>query len=91
MRLNRVFIGKYEPIRRPHNVVDASLLGRIQQAKQDLMARGKDVVSVREIQRSSPPALPTGSGTALSGSDVVAMLNDGVALLGRGAGRRTFP
>ena len=54
MRLNRVFIGKYEPIRRPINAVDDSLIGRIEKARQDLTATGKDVVSVREIQRSSP-------------------------------------
>jgi hypothetical protein len=53
MRLNRVFIGKYEPIRRPINAVDDSLLGRIEKARQDLKARGKGVVPVREIQRSS--------------------------------------
>jgi hypothetical protein len=49
MRLNRLFIGKYEPIRRPINSVDDSLVGRIQKARQDLTARGKDVVPVREI------------------------------------------
>lgn len=58
MRLNRLFIGKYEPIRRPTNFVDASLVGRIQKARQDLTARGKDVVPVREIQRSAPESLP---------------------------------
>jgi hypothetical protein len=61
MRLNRVFIGKYEPIRRPQNAVDASLVGRIQQAKQNLIARGKDVASVRQIKRASP-AVPNGNG-----------------------------
>jgi hypothetical protein len=62
MRLNRVFIGKYEPIRRPVNAVDGSLLGRIQKAKRDLTARGKDVVAVREMHRSTkavPFLLPT--------------------------------
>ena len=54
MRLNRVFIGKYEPIRRPINAVDDSLISRIEKARQDLKARGKSVVPVREIQRSSP-------------------------------------
>ena len=54
MRLNRVFIGKYEPIRRPINAVDDSLIDRIEKARQDLKARGKGVVAVREIQRSSP-------------------------------------
>ena len=58
MRLTRMFIGKYEPIRRPINAVDDSLIGRIQKARQDLTARGKDVVSVREVRRSSPNALP---------------------------------
>ena len=61
MRLNRMFIGKYEPIRRPTNAVDDSLIGRIQKARQALTARGKDVVSVREIQRSSPKALSDAS------------------------------
>ena len=54
MRLNRVFIGKYEPIRRPINAVDDSLIVRIEKARQDLKARGKGVVPVRDIQRSSP-------------------------------------
>jgi hypothetical protein len=54
MRLNRMFIGKYEPIRRPINIVDDSLIGRIEKARQDLKARGIGVVPVREIQRSSP-------------------------------------
>ena len=58
MRLNRMFIGKYEPIRRPTYAVDHSLMGRIQEAKRELMARGKDVVPVRESERASPSALP---------------------------------
>lgn len=49
MRLNRLFIGKFEPIRRPTNAVNEALLGRMQQAKQALRARGKDVVSVRDV------------------------------------------
>jgi len=57
MRLNRMFIGKYEPIRRPVYAVDASLMGRLQKAKKELTARGKDVVSVRESDRASPSAL----------------------------------
>ena len=48
MRLNRMFIGKYEPIRRPTNTVDGSLMRRIQEAKRDLAARGKDVVPMKE-------------------------------------------
>jgi hypothetical protein len=38
--------------------VDHSLLGRIQKAKIELVARGKDVVSVMESERASPSALP---------------------------------
>ena len=60
MRLNRVFIGKYEPIRRPINSVDGSLIRRIQKARQELTARGKDVVPVRDMtQRTCPKALPS--------------------------------
>jgi hypothetical protein len=51
-----MFIGKYEPLRRPVYAVDASLMGRLQKAKKELTARGKDVVSVRETDRASPSA-----------------------------------
>lgn len=58
MRLNRLFIGKYEPISRPINAVNDSLIGRIQKARQELALRGKDVVSVRASAGSSPKAPP---------------------------------
>jgi hypothetical protein len=48
MRLNRLFIGKYEPIRRPANAVDDALMRRVHKARQELTARGKDIVPVRE-------------------------------------------
>jgi hypothetical protein len=60
MRLNRLFIGKYEPIRRPANAVDDALMRRVHKARQELTARGKDMVPVREnAQRSSPKGFPS--------------------------------
>jgi len=63
MRLNRIFIGKYEPIRRPVYAVDDSLMDRIQKAKRALTARGKDVVSIRESGPASLSAMPILSTT----------------------------
>jgi len=74
MRLNRMFIGKYEPIRRPVYAVDDSLMGRLQKAKKELTARGKDVVSVRESERVSSSASPRLSTTNRR-SDSSAVLN----------------
>ena len=71
MRLNRMFIGKYEPIRRPIYAVDDSLMGRIQKAKTELMARGKDVVAVRESERAPPNALAILSTNRRSDSSAV--------------------
>ena len=74
MRLNRIFIGKYEPIRRPVYAVDDSLMGRLQKAKRELTARGKDVVSVREGERASPSA-PSNLSTTNQRSDLAAVLS----------------
>ena len=54
MRLRRLFIGKYTAIRRPVMAIDASLASRIEKARQELVAKGKDVVSVRS-RRTAPP------------------------------------
>ena len=55
MRLPRLFIGKYTAIRRPVMPIDASLASRIEQARQELVAKGKDVVSVRSRRGHAPP------------------------------------
>lgn len=54
MRLTRLFIGKYEAIRRPATPVDDALMSRIEKARYELLARGKDVVSVRAVARPLP-------------------------------------
>jgi hypothetical protein len=58
LRLSRLFLGKYEEIRRPVNLVDESLVGRIDKARQELRAQGKEVVSVRAVPRPAPKTLP---------------------------------
>jgi hypothetical protein len=44
--LRRMFIGGYQEIRRPVNVVDESLMTRIEEAREQLRLQGKDVIAV---------------------------------------------
>jgi hypothetical protein len=46
VQLRRLFIGGYQEIRRPINVVDESLMTRIEKAKEELQLQGKDVIAV---------------------------------------------
>jgi hypothetical protein len=44
--LRKLFIGGYQEIRRPVNVVDESLMNRIDEAREQLRLQGKDVIAV---------------------------------------------
>jgi hypothetical protein len=44
--LRRLFIGGYQELRRPVNVVDESLMTRIERAREQLRLQGKDVIAV---------------------------------------------
>lgn len=46
MDLRRLFIGGYQEIRRPVNVVDESLMTRMEEAREQLRLQGKDVIAV---------------------------------------------
>ena len=46
MDLRKLFIGGYQEIRRPVNVVDESLMTRIEEARHQLQLQGKDVIAV---------------------------------------------
>jgi hypothetical protein len=46
MQLSRLFVGGYQELRRPTNVVDESLMSRIDKARDDLRRQGKDVTPV---------------------------------------------
>ena len=46
MDLRKLFIGGYQEIRRPVNVVDESLMTRIDEAREQLRLQGKDVIAV---------------------------------------------
>ncbi|HET8697791.1 MAG TPA: hypothetical protein VFO94_09915 [Gammaproteobacteria bacterium] len=46
MDLRRLFIGGYQELRRPVNVVDESLMTRIERAREQLRLQGKDVIAV---------------------------------------------
>lgn len=55
----RLFIGGYRELRRPVNVVDESLMARIEAARRRLQLEGKDIKPVRFVrQRSRPLAAP---------------------------------
>lgn len=52
----RLFIGKHRELRRPENVVDESLIARMEEARRRLKIEGKDikpVLTVRERQQQS--------------------------------------
>jgi len=51
--LRKLFIGGYQEIRRPVNVVDKSLMTRIEEARKQLALQGKDVTAVLQ---SAPKA-----------------------------------
>ncbi|HEX5050121.1 MAG TPA: hypothetical protein VFX89_23615 [Gammaproteobacteria bacterium] len=46
MDLRKLFIGGYQELRRPVNVVDESLMTRIEEARKQLALQGKDVIAV---------------------------------------------
>ncbi len=46
MQLPRLFVGGYHELRRPENVVDETLMTRIEEARQLLRLQGKDVTPV---------------------------------------------
>jgi len=58
MRLDRLFVGGYREIRRPVIPVNESLMSRIEKARQDLLAKGKEVVSARVTHCSPPGGAP---------------------------------
>ena len=68
MQLRRLFIGGYQEIRRPINVVDESLMTRIEKAKEELQLQGKDVIAVLgpspEPQRELPVFARQGLGAS---------------------------
>ena len=53
MDLRKLFIGGYQEIRRPVNVVDESLMTRIEEARKQLALQGKEVIAVLQ---SAPKA-----------------------------------
>jgi hypothetical protein len=46
VQLRRLFVGGYQELRRPINVVDESLMTRIEKAREELQLQGKDVIAV---------------------------------------------
>ena len=46
MDLRKLFIGGYQELRRPINVVDESLMTRIEAAREQLRLQGKQVIAV---------------------------------------------
>ena len=49
-----MFIGGYQEIRRPVNVVDESLMTRIEEARKQLQLQGKDVIAVLQSVPERP-------------------------------------
>ena len=46
MDLRKLFIGGYQEIRRPVNVVDETLMTKIAEAREQLRLQGKEVIAV---------------------------------------------
>lgn len=59
MQLRRLFVGGYHELRRPVHTVDESLMRRIEQAREQLLLQGKDVVPVLGVARPAPKPLPS--------------------------------
>ncbi len=51
----RLFIGGYRELRRPVNVVDESLMARIEAARRRLQLEGKDIKPVRTVRELERP------------------------------------
>jgi hypothetical protein len=49
-----MFIGGYQELRRPVNVVDESLMTRIEEAREQLRLQGKDVIAVLQAVPKPP-------------------------------------
>ena len=59
MNLTRLFIGGHRELRRPTNVVDESLMRRIEEARDRLRLEGKEVRPVRTVGEREARPLPT--------------------------------
>jgi hypothetical protein len=72
MQLRRLFVGGYQELRRPINVVDESLMTRIEKAREELQLQGKDVIAVlgpsAEPHRELPAYTRKGSSAITSDS-----------------------
>ena len=58
MQLRRLFIGGYQELRRPMNVVDETLMTRIEKAREELQLQGKDVIAVLGPSQEPHKELP---------------------------------
>ena len=72
MDLRRLFVGGYQELRRPTNVVDESLISRIDKARERLRLQGKDVTAVLgrtpERAKAVPPYALKGAALPESGA-----------------------
>ena len=66
--MTRLFIGGHRELRRPMNVVDESLMKRIEDARRRLRLEGKDVKPLRDSLHSERPNAPRGSDRRISQS-----------------------
>lgn len=55
MPMPRLFIGGHRELRRPVNIVDESLMARIEEARHRLELEGKDIKPVRFVRRLERP------------------------------------
>lgn len=55
MSFRRLFIGGYRELRRPVNVIDESLMRRMEQARERLLREGKEARPVRIAGHHSRP------------------------------------
>jgi len=55
MQMRRLFIGGYRELKRPVNIVDESLMARIQEARRRLQLEGKEIKPVRTVRQIQRP------------------------------------
>lgn len=55
MQMPRLFIGGYRELKRPVNVVDESLMARIEEARRRLQLEGKEIKPVRTVRPIQRP------------------------------------
>ena len=71
MKLGKLFIGGFQEIKRPVNVVDDGLVRRLEEVRQRLRSEGKEVTPVIG-RRPKDIRLPTGIVSLLGSAELAA-------------------